>query len=192
MFVGSPDFPENPDPLSILPCGATIYDTDLVITAAHCVKELSAFHLIFSNHPYDRNAVRRSVTAFEDPNGLHLYRRHRQNGTFGHRPPLFQRRAAGLGYEKATLWIGTPIFGIGTAVKAAGYGPCRDSSNCMLTSADAGISSMQYLPNDVGLGLLGGANVVKGDSGGPAYFENPNGQPLVFWSLPRIMGYKRN
>jgi secreted trypsin-like serine protease len=174
MFVGFSKNPMTPDPNKINPCGATIYDNDLVITAAHCVKDLSAFHLIFSTNPYDSNATRRSVVAFEIPMD-YVYTGDTDKTAHSDIALLYFKGGLPTGYQKAKFIQNVAGISLDTPVNAAGFGPCESVTSCQLSQANATVATLKYLPDDLGLAFSNGAKAVKGDSGGPAFLNTSAG-----------------
>ncbi len=54
-------------PGELNPCTGTIIAEDLVVLAAHCIKESSSFKVIFSLDATDSHAPTRSVIAYDVP-----------------------------------------------------------------------------------------------------------------------------
>ena len=131
-FAGVPGLPPpNPPDHSLNPCTGVVVDDDLVLTAAHCVKQNSSFQIIFSTNAGDPQAVVRDVTAYDIP--LEFQYGNPKPSQRSDIAMLYFQGGLPAGYGKAKLWLDTSTLKAGTVVSAAGYGSCRDAAHCALT-----------------------------------------------------------
>ncbi len=180
MFVGGGYFPPVvPDPSRLLVCTGTIIDSDLVLTAAHCVKSYSAFHIIFGTHPGQAGVQKRSVRAFEVPLTYH-YTGQTEETRFSDLALLYFNGGLPEGFQKANLSLEeiSTSNALDHDLRAAGVGPCEDS-RCTLTEAMGIRGSKVFLPDDLSVVFNGKAFPTKGDSGGPLFWTSPTGNRIL-------------
>jgi hypothetical protein len=112
----------------IHPCTGTIIDNDLVLTAAHCVKEFSRFEIIFDLNAGTSAAITRDVVAYDIPMS-YVYGEPNPNNRSDIALLYFE---GGLpnGFSKADLLTDTSQLTNGKAVSVAGFGPltCPDKT----------------------------------------------------------------
>jgi hypothetical protein len=188
IFSGFPGQtpPEGPVPIS--PCTATILAEDIVVLAAHCVKDFHHFQIMFGLNLLNAKIETRDVIASDTPL---TYR----DGYAEDPVPtnnsdialLYFKGGLPPGYRPALLLPAIPLKNE-TPVWIAGYGFC--DTLCLLTQVQTQILNDQYAATEFALVSTPQAGSTKGDSGGPAFILNHD-QAYIFgvcnWGDRRVL-----
>jgi secreted trypsin-like serine protease len=174
-------------------CSASIIDTDLLVTAAHCVTGVGQLYVGFT-----MNMNRARSSNFQQVLGFEVTPEWAQ--TQGRTEAKDQgdiavvRFAGGLpsGYEPVELLPPTDALRNGEVVVLAGYGitsAATQQGAGVLRKTEVTVKNAAFGQTEVELDQTEGRGACHGDSGGPAFVQS--GANMLLWGLTN-RGYPDN